>query len=149
VPCSQITGTAGVGSMVTLHFGPLYPETTSLSSFGTTTHAYATFRLAMGFAAWRCACRDGGLCSSSTPSGAGSPMEMGLARLVGKRLVAVHLDRSTYDLRVEFAGGSVLSVFCDQVDVAEGHDNYSFRFESGWWIIGPGCQLRVEHHKHG
>jgi len=74
-------------------------------------------------------------------------MVVGLSKLVGTRVLAIQLTEGSLDLRVDFEGKAVFTVFCDQVDVAEEHDNYSFRFETGWLIVGPASHLRFQPHK--
>src|SRR6266567_1913545 len=82
--CSRVACTAGVGSMVVLHFGETKPETTTLPSFGSFTFEEGRYQISLDFAAWRCIEGNDLLCSSSSPNGVGSPMEIGLNRLKGR-----------------------------------------------------------------
>ena len=147
LPCSVIAATAGCGSMILLYFGDTYWETVTLPSFGSRTFEKAVYGVSLDFAAWRC--RQGAhmLCSSSSRNGVASPMELGLAKLMGMNVLEVRLEEPAADLHLVFEDGLTFDIFCDQVDTEEDpHDNYSFRCPAGSFIVGPGSRLRFEPH---
>jgi hypothetical protein len=140
--CTLVTGTAGVGSMATLHFGELVTEALTSHLCGQISVASGRILISLDFAAWRCRVGANPLCSSSSRNGPGGPMETGLGGLVGKKVQGIRLAETTMDLCVRFEGDAEFNVFCDQVEPQEAHDNYSFQCERGWFIVGPASALR-------
>jgi hypothetical protein len=130
--------------MVVLHFGRLEPEIFTLPSFGRFCFDEGAYRLGMDFAAWRCASKQDLLCSSSSPNDPGGPMETGLELLNGRTVRALRLSQQSLDLELKFEGDLTFSIFCDQVNLTDGRDNYSFRCKTGVFIVGPGSKLRFE-----
>jgi hypothetical protein len=95
-------------------------------------------------AAWRIDSKQEPICSSSDSNERGGPMLSGLHRLVGKKVNSTSVSAPAGDLKIVFAGGVRLLVFCVQTDESSNADNYSIRNQSGAVVVGPKGRIVFE-----
>ncbi len=143
-PCSLISGTAGVGSMITLDFGELTSYVLETVHRGPILVERGVWQISLGHAAWRLREGPSVVCSSSTGNGVGSPMELGLSVLKDRKVTNVRLIGATLDLQVSFIGGFEFETFCEEIDQHLAYGNYSFRCAIGSFLVTPGPDLKFE-----
>ncbi|MDR4509009.1 MAG: hypothetical protein MRJ65_12380 [Candidatus Brocadiaceae bacterium] len=62
----------------------------------------------------------------------------------GLRILKITAKDVFLDLAIEFENQYSLFLFCDQMPIDQGIDNYSIRTPSGWFTVGPKNVLSFE-----
>ncbi len=86
--------------------------------------------------AWRLDGATTVICGGWDDNTDGAPMLTGLSQLVGLEVTSVSLTEPGLDLAMAFERGLVVRVFCDQVNEADGDDNYYLYFPGGSVAVG-------------
>jgi hypothetical protein len=71
-------------------------------------------------------------------------MVSALEKLVDQRVASVEIVKPAWDLRIGFANGLTLNIFCDQTNEVEGLDNYSFFVPSRVFTVATGSVVKAE-----
>src|SRR5258705_10288868 len=87
--CSAVHGTSGVGSMITILFGPRRMTSVTLPSFGTFEHDSSDISINLESAAWRLEEGEKGVWTSRSQNGVASPMDFGLRKLEAENGISV------------------------------------------------------------
>jgi hypothetical protein len=145
-PCWSFAAGAGTGSHLHLDFGRKIPRAVPLTNPHLDPEARANdaeFALYLE-CVWRLDEAAGVVCGAWDDNAAGGPMLRGLARLPGLRVVQANVRQPGLDLDLEFEQALRLTVFCDQVNVLDEADNYSFFTPQGVLIVGTRSVPRLE-----
>jgi hypothetical protein len=146
--CWAFSAGAGTGSMVVLDFGKKVPRTPVLTNPNLTEDQRRFTGEAFLFlqhAAWRLDSQTEIICGSTDSNELEGPMVHGLRRLVSTKAKAVYILSPFLDLLIEFEGGIVLTVFCDQTNLEDESDNYSLHVNRTAFVVATRSKLIVEN----
>ena len=87
--------------------------------------------------AWRLEQNQTVVCGSTDNGRRDGPIVTGLSRLTDKTVLDVALAEPVPDLTIRLTDDFVLRLFCDQTNLEEGWDNYSFRSGDTIFAVGP------------
>lgn len=144
--CAKVAGTSGVGSMVILLFGETHTKVLALPSFPPVTYDDAELAFLLDFAFWQLKHSGILLCSSSSPNGTDSEMELGIKQIEGRLVTAVTLEEPSLNLTLCFDEDFAFEVVCNQLVHQQHDDNYHLRSARGVLIVGPRSEVRFECH---
>jgi len=145
-PCLYYLTSPAGGSALDLHFGAKVPRRQAIDLPGLTAvqrHHEGELSLYVT-CAWRLESRDAVLCGCWDDTAPDGQMRFGLDQLVGQRVKRAMAQPPAWDLALEFEGGRLLRVFCDQTSDEEGADNYSVFTSDTVYVIGSAGDLFVE-----
>ncbi len=87
--------------------------------------------------AWRLEHDQMIVCGSTDDDRNDGPIVTGLSKLTDKTVLQVELSDPVPDLTIRLGDGFVLRLFCDQTNLEQGGDNYSFRSGDTILAVGP------------
>jgi len=142
--CWCAVGGPGTGSMIHLHFGDKIPRSKPLSNPHLTPEVQnfeGEIGLFIQFAAWRIDTKSSVICSSTTSNELDGPFGAGLQLILDKPVVKAEVSFPGLDIRIEFAGGVFLTVFCDQTNIVDENCNYSVRLKNKGFSIDTNSRV--------
>lgn len=93
--------------------------------------------------AWRLAINDRVVCGSLSRNEPDGDIVTGVAKWTGKTIVDVEVNHQFLDFTLRFDDAQ-LAIFCDEVDVQEGRDNYHITLQDSLVVVGSGSVVRIE-----
>jgi hypothetical protein len=126
--CWSFIGGPGSGSMLTLDFGEKIPRKRPVSNPTLTTEQQnyvGEVCLFIQNAGWRIDDESSVICSSTSSNDLDGPFGKGLRLILNQRVEKIVVAHPGLDLRIEFEGKMVLTVFCDQANSEDEACNYS------------------------
>jgi len=104
----------------------------------------AEYSLFLEHCAWRIENQTQIICGSTDDNSNDGPMVMGLRILIGRQVEAIELSPVSCDLLMSFSSGVILRVFCDQLNMADEFDNYTFFQPNSRFVVGTHSRLSRE-----
>lgn len=143
-PCWHVSAGEGIGSRFTLALGGKIKRRVPLRNpkqprlYRDFEGEYVLFVLCT----WRLVSSTKGIVSSDDEP---RTIDRLMSRLRGHRVASIEVAPPFWDLRVRFARGHELFVFCDHVtDRSSAPDNWTFEYDDEILSAGPGNEWRVE-----
>jgi hypothetical protein len=130
--CWSFIGGPGTGSMISLDFGEkILRECPVRNSTLTEEQRNYTgeFHFFLQSCGWRIDDDAAVVCSSTTMNKLDGAFGNGLRLILNRRVEKIVVSHPGWDLRIEFEGGKVLTVFCDQANAEDEADNYSLHLK--------------------
>ena len=93
---------------------------------------------------WRLDSRDRIVCGAWDSNKNDGPMLAGLGEIVNHAVRVLTIDPPAMDLTMVFDNDLSLRAFCDQINVDDAVDNYSFFTPSAVFTVGTRSLIRVE-----
>lgn len=144
LPCKEIVGGVAIGSMVYFEFGANLGLKTLQRSNGQSV-AITEFECEVWVenASWRLEQAGMVICTSKTLNGAGSELDVGIHKIVGKNLLRAEVSAIGFDLMLAFEGELIFRIFCDYWDDENEFSNYQVKCANGTFIVGPRSILTI------
>ena len=145
--CWSVAVGKGTGSMVTLDFGRKVLRKRRLhnSHLSAEQQVYrGEFWLYLENCAWRVDSESEVICGSTDDNEESGFMVDGMKKMVGQCVKAYELSFPGLDLVLHFSNSLSLHLFCDQVNLTDDIDNYSFSLPTILYTVGPRSNLFVE-----
>lgn len=143
-PCWLITGGSGAGSALAFHFGDRVPRTQWLTNPTLTVEARQFEGEAILYVEcpWRIESPAGVIVSWLDAQEGGHEIMNPVRKIEGEKVARHQRLSPANDLILEFAGGHLLRVFCDQSNPDAG-DNYTLFTQSQVFTNAGGYTLAV------
>lgn len=142
--CWAVCAGPGTGSHFTMEIGKKIPRARPIRNRfpSEVARKYAgEFGLFFEACAWRVEGNGGILCTSKSDNRFGGEMLYGLHQIIGRRILRVKIEKTGFDLTVEFERGLFLRSFSDAVSDEEG-DNYYYSSPEESFTVEPKGQIR-------
>jgi len=146
-PCLSIYAGESTGPDVLIDFGKKMPRTIPvLNPKLTEEERYYEGEVSLFIrCAWRVDTKREVICGSTDSAVEDGPMITGLGVLLQRTVESIQVRLPGLDLTVKFNGSLELRIFCDQTDLENEYDNYSFTLKKNKiYIVGPRGRLRYE-----
>lgn len=136
--CWSFIGGPGTGSMLTLDFGEKMLRERPVRNPTLTTEQrnyIGEIRLFIQNAGWRIDDDSSVICSSTSSNDLDGSFGKGLRLILNQRVERIVVSHPGLDLRIEFEGKMVLTVFCDQANSEDEACNYSVHLNKKTFAI--------------
>jgi hypothetical protein len=146
-PCWSVIAGRGTGSVISLHFGNKIPlqQPIKNSYLSEEQQKYEGELILFIECVWRIDSEAEVICGCWEDNAKDGSMLIGLQNIIGQKVESINLSSPAWDLAINFSNSMVLRIFCDQTNLMEAVDNYSFSSLEVTYTVSTRSKLQQEH----